>query len=99
MTKAQVFGLLLAALIAPSMGLAPAALGADSMATCKEQKTTPDMPDMPLMPKFDKKKPMPTPMASDGTMQGDVGAKAMAHDACADAILEQDQKLLDGKKK
>jgi len=57
----------------------------------------PMLPPMP-MPEMKANEPMPTGMAKDSTMKGDVGPKAAMQDKCMDDALKADQDAMDKKK-
>jgi len=53
-------------------------------------------PPMP-MPGLKANEPMPTGMAKDSLMKGDVGAQAAMQDKCMDDVLSKDQSDMDKK--
>ena len=56
------------------------------------------MPAPMPMPELKAGEPMPTGMAKDTDMKGDVAPKAAMQDKCMDAILNQEQSDMDKKK-
>ena len=56
------------------------------------------MPAPMPMPGLKANEPMPTGMAKDTDMKGDVGPKAAMQDKCMDAILSKEQSDMDKKK-